>query len=126
MHKHFSFGQKGSSITYKANVMASINWVIGFLEFIFMSGLVFGPTLWIQIFSGVLICLSLAFYLSMYLFFAISDRDRLQSERFQIDKFMINALYESKGSIDADKISFTPSDTPTIQPPPSDLKNINR
>ena len=114
--KHHGSGQ-GS----KANVMTSINWVATFIGLALIYGVIYGTELWIKIFCSCLVMMGIFFYFGMFFYFAIRNPDRLQSEKYQIEKLTIDALYEKEGSIEDKKINFS-SPPPSIQI--TDSKNI--
>ena len=91
MVKFFS-GQKKVGKGYTQNVMASINWVIGFVELLFGAGVIKGPALWIQIFSAFMMVALVVFYCWLVRYFAIHDPSRLQSEGYNLEIQAMNAL----------------------------------
>ncbi|MFA6915051.1 MAG: hypothetical protein WC222_01515 [Parachlamydiales bacterium] len=107
-------GKKVAGDVCKSNVMVSVNWVVSFCLTLFGTGVVAGPSHWIQIFSAALIVVLLVFYCGLVIYFAILDPSRLQSERYNLEMHAINALY--KDTIDdKSKLTIPPQNPPTIQ-----------
>lgn len=107
-------GKKITGDGYKSNVMASVNWVIGFCQLLFGTGVVAGPSLWIQILSATIMIGLLVFYCWMVRYFVVFDPSRLQSERYNLEMHAINAL-QSSVSDDKAKLTIPPQKPPTIQ-----------
>lgn len=107
-------GKKIAGDGYKSNAMASVNWVIGFCQLLFGTGVVAGPSLWIQIFSAAIMVGLLIFYCWMVKYFVIFDPSRLQSERYNLEMHAINALYKNTVD-DRSKLTIPPQNPPTIQ-----------
>lgn len=101
--------------SFKSNVMSPLNWLMGFLELVFMVGFVTAPNLLVQVWSGILLSLGLVYICGVFLFFALRDPDRLQSEEFLMEKQTINALYESKGAKGESWITFNSKQHPKIE-----------
>lgn len=87
---------KNNYTGYKQNAMVSISWVIGIVEVFFMQGLIWGPSLWIQISCLVMMVALLGFYCYSFRHFMLKDPDRLQSESYNIVKNIVNALTEDE------------------------------
>lgn len=109
-------GKKIAGEGYKSNVMASVNWVIGFSELLFGVGVIKGPSLWIQILSAVVFIGLLIFYCWMVRYFVVYDPSRLQSERYNLEIHAINALYKDTAD-DKSKLKIPSQNQPTIQKP---------
>lgn len=107
-------GKKIAGDVCKSNAMASVNWVVSFCLTLFGTGVVAGPSDWIQIFSAALIVALLVFYCGLVIYFAIFDPSRLQSERYNLEMHAINALCGST-SDDKAKLTIPPQNPPTIQ-----------
>ena len=90
----------GQSYTrYADNVMKPINWVIVFVEILFMAGVLRGPGLWIQIASFICMVVVIAAYLGIYVYWMLHAPNRLQSEGYNLE---MNALSDSQDTIKVD------------------------
>jgi hypothetical protein len=107
-------GKKLSGNGYKSNVMNSMNWTMGFCELLFGTGVMFGPQLWIQIFSAIVMLSLLAVYIYIVLYFVMRDPSRLQSERYNLEICAMNALY-SDTSYNQKQLKLSSESQPKIQ-----------
>ncbi len=96
--------------------MASMNWVFGFIQTLFGYGVLKGPSLWVQIFSAVVMLGLLIFYCYLVLHFAKNDPSRLQTEGYNLEIQAINSLYNSMTG-EKSRLSISPQKQPTIQKP---------
>lgn len=80
---------------YTDNVMKPINWVVSFIELLFMSGVLFGPSFWIQILSAVLLVKVLLIYFGIYIYWMLSDPNRLQSEGYNLEVLEVHGLSDA-------------------------------
>ena len=77
---------------HKKNAMSSINWVISFVQLLLMIGIMKGASIWIQIFSAVVMVLLIIFYCGVYVYYMLKAPDRLQSESYNLQKQSIDTL----------------------------------
>ena len=68
-------------ITYKNHIMQPINFVVIFLQLIFIMGVLRGPYLWVNICCFLLMVITIVMYFSIYFYWLNKDPDKLQSER---------------------------------------------
>lgn len=104
---------------YKDNVMVSINWVVAFIEALFLGGLIGGKSLWIQIASLMLMVILGGVYFAIYIYWMRHDPNRLQSEGYNLE------LASSGLSDDKDpKISTDDKKVPVDVPDPINISKV--
>lgn len=67
------------TITHKDHVMKPVNGIIALNELLFMSGVLLGPNLWIQIASFICMVAITTIYFGIYIYWLLLDPDRLQA-----------------------------------------------
>ncbi len=90
--------RRGSRSRYKQNAMGSITWYLGFVEALFVTGVLTTTIDWVRVFCSVLMVLCLTFYGAVYVYFMVNDRDRLQSEAFNLESQELTMLSDIGGS----------------------------
>lgn len=68
----------------KSNVMTPLNWFVGIVELLLITGCIAAAREYVAVTCMALIVLILVFYMAIYLLFALRNPDRLQSETYNI------------------------------------------
>ena len=110
-------GKKFSGQSYKANIMSSMNWVIVFLEGLFLQGVIFGQNVYIQVFAGTLMVVLLFYWCAIFTYFALTDPSRLQSEEYNLELHAMNTLYQDP-TVGTGQVKLSSLNKPTIQESP--------
>lgn len=109
-----SFLNKNRCSAHKDNVMHSINWVVGIAEALLT---ITGATQydnWYGKGCFIVACVLFIFYLGMFLYFAIRDPDRLQSESYNLEQKRMNYL-KAQGTTERIAITDNPLGIATTQ-----------
>lgn len=77
---------------FRRTIMSPLNWFFSIMGSVFFYGVVASTDSWVKIFSAILISVFICFYLGIYLYVLISDRDRLQTEGSNLEEKALNCL----------------------------------
>ncbi len=68
-------------VSYKNHIMQPINFVMAFIQLIFIMGILRGPYLWVNISCFSLMVITITLYFSIYIYLLRNYPNKLQSER---------------------------------------------
>jgi hypothetical protein len=87
----------------KSTVLKPLGWLIGLTLVASVSMYHYGVPAWLAGTVGTLCIASIVLYIAAYIYFAITDKDALRSERYSIQKLAIQ-----KGFIGDDQSGYMP------------------
>lgn len=73
----------------KTNIMKPLNWLISILGALVIGGFIYGLPMWMDCILFVCLILVLLYYLFVYTYCLLKDKDALRSERFNVQKMAI-------------------------------------
>ncbi len=94
---------------YKANVLSHLSWISWIIIPSSFSGLIFGKDWYVKLFCILVIAFLLVYNVIKYEYWSKKDPDRLQTERYNLEKRRID-IYASKGGLPHE---IDPSETMT-------------
>lgn len=88
--------RKSTHQSSRVNVMQSISWMTVVSEAILVPGGIFAADDWYKIACFILAVIIVVFYGSMFVYFAVKDPDRLQSEEFNLAHHELTLLGDNR------------------------------
>src|SRR6266478_5387534 len=114
-----AFLQSVFSHSSRSTVLKPLGWIISILSASTISSFSFGAPMWIGTMFGTFSGLSMLLYLVAYVFFALTDKDALRSEKFFLQKMAIEKGFIGDDLTGYIKVIETPVGRPAELPEPS-------
>lgn len=87
------FGRASSEAVKRGNVMTPLNWMCGLVEIVLIPTAATCWDNWLGKATFILAALLMVFYAVMFIFFAIRNPDRLQTEQYNLERHEMALQY---------------------------------